>query len=88
MKVSRQTLAMGTKTPPEHRAPGPRLPHKTDPAADSDPEHAPRRVGKQAHLDVERGLEDTDRRGGEEYQRRTQRDAQVNSNSRKKPPRG
>ncbi len=38
-------------------------------------EHAPRSVGKQAHRDLERGLEDTDRRGSDDHQRRTQGEA-------------
>ena len=57
------------------------LPHESDQSTDSQQEHEPRGVGKQAHRDLERGLEDTDRRGGDEYQERTQNDAQANENS-------
>ncbi|MBB2999216.1 MAG: hypothetical protein V4793_41440 [Paraburkholderia tropica] len=48
--------------------------------------HEPRSVGVQGHRDLERGLEDTDRRGGDAYQSRTQNDAQANRNA--KPRRG
>ena len=57
------------------------LPHEADQSTDSQQEHEPRGVGKQAHRDLERGLEDTDRRGGDDYQERTQNDAQANENS-------
>ncbi|MEI6001298.1 hypothetical protein H3V53_30250 [Paraburkholderia bengalensis] len=57
------------------------LPHEADQSTGSQDEHAPRGVGKQAHRDLERGLEDTDRRGGGDYQARTQNDANVNRNS-------
>ncbi|QGZ64930.1 hypothetical protein [Paraburkholderia acidisoli] len=33
--------------------------------------HDTRSVGRQAQRDLERGLQDTDRRGGDDYQRRT-----------------
>ncbi len=46
--------------------------------------HEPRSVGVQGHEDLQRGLEDTDRRGGDAYQERTQNDAQVNRNTREK----
>ncbi|WP_322041844.1 hypothetical protein [Paraburkholderia sp. J67] len=46
--------------------------------------HEPRSVGVQGHEDLERGLEDTDRRGGDAYQERTQNDAQANRNTRAK----
>ncbi len=46
-------------------------------------DHEPRDVGKQAHEDVERGVVDTDRRGGDDYQRDTQRDEHANINSGK-----
>jgi hypothetical protein len=39
------------------------------------------RVGKQAHRDLQRGMKDTDRRGGDEYQQKTQNDAHSNENS-------
>ncbi|MFM0011058.1 hypothetical protein [Paraburkholderia sediminicola] len=57
------------------------LPHETDQNPESQHEDAPRRVGKQAHRDVERGLKHTDRRGGEEYQQKTQNDAHTDINS-------
>jgi hypothetical protein len=47
------------------------LPHETDQSPASQ-EDEPREVGEQAHEDLERGLQDTDRRGGAEYQERTQ----------------
>jgi hypothetical protein len=60
------------------------LPHETDQNPESQHEHHPRGIGKQAHRDLERGLEDTDRRGGDDYQERTQNDAHANRNSRQK----
>jgi|SRR3954451_1961086 hypothetical protein len=57
------------------------LPHEADQSSDSQHEDAPRHVGKQAHSDVERGLKDTDRRGGGEYQQTTQNDAHSDVNS-------
>ncbi|CAN7360180.1 MULTISPECIES: hypothetical protein [unclassified Caballeronia] len=48
------------------------LPHETDQSPASQQEDEPREVGEQAHEDLERGLQDTDRRGGAEYQERTQ----------------
>jgi hypothetical protein len=60
------------------------LPHETDQNADSQSEHEPREVGKQAHEDVKRGIVDTDRRGGGEYQEDTQRDDHANVNSDKR----
>ncbi|HEY3597438.1 MAG TPA: hypothetical protein VGL08_08005 [Paraburkholderia sp.] len=62
----------------------PPLPHETDQSVESQHEDDPRGVGKQAHRDLERGLEDTDRRGGDDYQERTQNDAHANRNSQKK----
>ncbi|WP_321782845.1 hypothetical protein [Paraburkholderia sp. J94] len=44
--------------------------------------HEPRSVGVQGHRDLERGLEDTDRWGGDAYQSRTQNDAQANRNAK------
>lgn len=41
-------------------------------------EHATRSVGRQAHRDVESGMQDTDRRGGDDYQKRTGNGAHVN----------
>ncbi|AET89345.1 MULTISPECIES: hypothetical protein [Caballeronia] len=48
------------------------LPHETDQSVESQHEEEARDIGKQAHEDIERGLVDTDRRGGSEYQRQTQ----------------
>jgi hypothetical protein len=59
------------------------LPHETDQSPGSQEESEPRRVGEQAHEDLERGLEDTDRRGGADYQERTQSNGPANSNSRR-----
>jgi hypothetical protein len=61
------------------------LPHESDQNAESQHEEAPRRVGEQAHRDLERGLKDTDRRGGDEYQQKTQNDAHTDVNSDGKP---
>ncbi|SAK75396.1 hypothetical protein AWB82_04780 [Caballeronia glebae] len=57
------------------------LPHEADQNVESQHEHDARDVGKQAHEDIERGLVDTDRRGGGDYQRDTQRDEHANVNS-------
>ncbi|MFM0336549.1 hypothetical protein [Paraburkholderia fungorum] len=62
------------------------LPHEADQDPESQHEDHPRRVGKQAHRDIERGLKDTDRRGGDEYQQQTQNDAQTDVNSDAKGP--
>jgi hypothetical protein len=60
------------------------LPHENDQSVGSQDEEGARKVGEQAHEDLERGLQDTDRRGGDEYQERTQSDEHVNRNSRRK----
>lgn len=60
------------------------LPHEADQNPESQHEENPRGVGKQAHRDVERGLQDTDRRGGDEYQQKTQNDAHTDSNAKGK----
>ncbi|HZZ06716.1 hypothetical protein [Paraburkholderia sp.] len=65
-------------SPQEASAP---LPHETDQSPESQHEDDARHVGKQAHSDTERGLKDTDRRGGDEYQQKTQNDAHTNVNS-------
>jgi hypothetical protein len=57
------------------------LPHETDQSVESQNDREPREVGKQAHEDIERGVVDTDRRGGDDYQRDTQRDGHANVNS-------
>jgi hypothetical protein len=59
------------------------LPHEADQSPDSQQEHGTRRVGRQAHQDVSRGLTDTDRRGGDEYQQRTQNEANENTGTPK-----
>jgi hypothetical protein len=61
------------------------LPHESDQSVESQNDHEPRDVGKQAHEDIERGIVDTDRRGGGEYQEKTQRDEHANINSDQKP---
>ncbi|QQC64766.1 hypothetical protein [Paraburkholderia ginsengisoli] len=61
------------------------LPHESDQDPESQHEDAPRHVGKQAHRDLERGLKDTDRRGGDEYQQKTQNDAHTDVNSDDEP---
>jgi hypothetical protein len=58
------------------------LPHEADQNPEGQHDQEPHRVGKQAHHDVEQGLQDTDRRGGDEYQQRTQNDANANSASK------
>jgi hypothetical protein len=50
------------------------LPHEADQSIESQDDHEPRDVGKQAHEDIERGIVDTDRRGADDYQRATQRE--------------
>lgn len=57
------------------------LPHETDQQSGSQHEDAPRNIGKQAHRDLERGLKDTDRRGGDDYQQHTQNDGHANENA-------
>ncbi len=59
------------------------LPHEADQSPDSQYESGTRDVGRQAHADLSRGLTDTDRRGGDEYQRRTQNDANTNTEAPK-----
>jgi hypothetical protein len=64
------------------------LPHEADESPNSQEEDEPREIGQQAHEDLERGLQDTDRRGGAEYQKqtqkRTQADASAHHNSERK----
>jgi hypothetical protein len=60
------------------------LPHETDQSPASQQEDEPRKVGEQAHEDLERGLQDTDRRGGAEYQERTQTGAHTGPGSKRK----
>ncbi|MGF6410946.1 hypothetical protein [Paraburkholderia sp. MM5482-R1] len=60
------------------------LPHEADQHPESQHEDEPRHVGKQAHDDIEHGQQDTDRRGGGEYQQRTQNDAHADVNSDRK----
>ncbi len=92
MKTSPQQSTTGhesstghARQPTDDTAP---LPHESDQDPSAHHDEDPRRVGKQAHHDVERRLEDTDRRGGDDYQRRTQNDAQTNANSASKQASG
>jgi hypothetical protein len=71
----------GRETQSQEDASNAPLPHETDQNVESQHEHGAREVGKQAHEDLERGLVDTDRRGGSDYQRDTQRDEHANVNS-------
>jgi hypothetical protein len=64
------------------------LPHEADQSVESQHEEGTREVGEQAHRDVERGLVDTDRRGGGEYQKQTQRDEHANANRPDKGAKG
>jgi hypothetical protein len=59
------------------------LPHETDQSPASQQEDEPREVGEQAHEDLERGLQDTDRRGGAEYQERTQTGGRTDQGSKR-----
>jgi hypothetical protein len=66
------------------------LPHEIDQSPASQQEDEPRGIGEQAHEDLERGLQDTDRRGGAEYQERTQTPARkggapTDSSAKRKP---
>ena len=70
--------------PPASERTGKRPRHEGDePIAQRD-EQEPRSVGKQGHRDTERGLEDTDIRGGSDYQQRTQNDSHANRNSQRR----
>jgi hypothetical protein len=90
MKLTEQKPANAVPSnPPSRRtaeheddAPLP-LPHETDESVESQHEEGTRAVGRQAHQDLSRGLTDTDRRGGDEYQHRTQNDANANTQSPK-----
>ncbi|RZF30264.1 hypothetical protein EVC45_07190 [Paraburkholderia sp. UYCP14C] len=73
-----------SKHPKTLQEAGAPLPHETDQHPESQHEDAPRHVGKQAHEDLEHGLQDTDRRGGDEYQQRTQNDSHTDVNSDRK----
>ena len=59
------------------------LPHETDQSVESQHEEGTRDVGRQAHKDLSRGLTDTDRRGGDAYQQRTQNNANANTQTPK-----
>jgi hypothetical protein len=76
-----QTDAHTKKDPRSLQESAAPLPHETDQNAESQHEEEPRHVGKQAHRDIERGLKDTDRRGGDEYQQQTQNDTHADANS-------
>jgi hypothetical protein len=88
MKTSPQS-SDGDKQPDPHGQKQPRslqdaaapLPHETDQDPESQHEDEPRHIGKQAHRDLEHGLKDTDRRGGDEYQQQTQNDTHTDVNS-------
>ncbi len=54
------------------------MPHERDETPQS--QQAGQRI-KQAYKDIEAGRMDTDRRGGSEYQKKTQNDSQANINS-------
>lgn len=84
MKLSRQTSTFGLSMPITGRTTDPLLPHETDQLPQSQEEEEPRYVGKQAYDDMQCGRVDTDRWGGEDYQRRTQNDAIVNIRSAKR----
>jgi len=77
---SRRTAAIRVDGDHEGDAP---LPHETDQSAESQHEDGTRAVGRKAHQDLSRGLTDTDRRGGDAYQQRTQNDANTNSSKHK-----
>ncbi|KXU87185.1 hypothetical protein CR51_35765 [Caballeronia megalochromosomata] len=77
----REMASKDRKTQARDDAANAPLPHEVDQSVESQDEHDARDVGKQAHEDIERGLVDTDRRGGDDYQRDTQRDEHVNVNS-------
>ncbi|WP_213302178.1 hypothetical protein [Paraburkholderia sacchari] len=82
MKLSRQTSTIGSKEKPtDAHSTDPLLPHEVDQEPQSQQEVEPRHVGKQGYHDIRRGLKDTDRWGGEDYQRSTQNDAIANANS-------
>ncbi|ANB72653.1 hypothetical protein AYM40_09940 [Paraburkholderia phytofirmans OLGA172] len=72
--------ATGAENVQENDAPLP-LPHETDQSAESQHEEGTLDVGRQAHQDLSRGLTDTDRRGGDAYQQRKQKDANTNTQS-------
>ena len=78
--VSRCIAATPVDGDHEDVAPLP-LPHETDQSAKSQHEVGTRAVGRQAYQDLSRGLTDTDRRGGDAYQQRTQNDANANTRS-------
>ena len=77
-----RTAAIRADSDHEDDAPLP-LPHETDQSAESQHEDGTRAVGRQAYQDLSRGLTDTDRRGGDAYQQRTQNDANANTQSSK-----
>jgi len=89
MKISRQTSSMGPDKRQSHKRTDktdePLLPHEQDQDPQAQQEGEPREVGKQGYQDVQGGLEDTDRWGGDDYQERTQNDAITNTNSAKRP---
>ncbi|CAG4892060.1 hypothetical protein [Paraburkholderia saeva] len=85
-RKSGQDSSTGHASPPtDDNVP---LPHEADQDPGGHHDQEPHRVGKQAHHDVEHGLEDTDRRGGDAYQQRTQNESNANRNSASKPKSG
>ncbi|MFL9959262.1 hypothetical protein PQR65_38410 [Paraburkholderia nemoris] len=78
--AAKRRIATRAESVQENDAPLP-LPHETDQSAESQHEEGTREVGRQAHQDLSRGLTDTDRRGGDAYQQRTQNDANTNTQS-------
>ncbi|WP_028210652.1 hypothetical protein [Paraburkholderia mimosarum] len=85
MKRTPQTSETGSAEPgarTNESSSEPALPQEIDESPQPEEEGAePRPVGKRAYRDERHGLEDTDRRGGGEYQKRTQSDENANSNS-------
>ncbi len=58
----------------KHDDDSPPLPHEADQSHQSQEEAEPRDIGEQAHEDLERGLQDTDRRSDANYQQMTRTD--------------
>jgi len=70
MCAARQQTEVSTPGRRRHHDDAPALPHEQDESEASQPQttEQQKRVGEQAHSDLSRGLRDTDRRGGAEYQ--------------------
>ncbi|WP_341677699.1 hypothetical protein [Niveibacterium sp. SC-1] len=71
MSPARQQTEVRTPGSRQHREDAPSLPHERDESETSQPQTTPEQKaqGQQAHADLARGLRDTDRRGGADYQR-------------------